>query len=448
MENIDLDHKLEYKGYWWLPSNPDNKVAGILSYYPNEQIQLELMGCFGDYSLKILQDRDQEELIYGTTSDSKDITLLNSFRSLKVNFHADFPIVRYTSDYMIIGKHVKGLDEKRNYWATVNIPELTYWCRPNVLKTTLSYDKNDMISGITVSFSTKHGSQEDVISRVKINETTSIAVKQGVRYYGDRLSPEIEQSTYLEIRKKKKASIWEFLKDIFIYEQFLSLATLSIVKCSGITLHDKYTYHMIGKIKLYEDIHIIHADTVRNNLSKTDLTSIGYLFNYNSIIDIYPLLLKNWYNESPEITPIRSHLISSLEKKRSYNSVDFLIVIQALEGFCRRFRSSRYRKGHSILDRDYKGLFAMMSSLQSEFSDVDIVKKCAINIDAVVDSRNYYSHFMPKSGNPNVLDSWDLYELTIRLRILLICCVLSLYGFDNGRINRMLNDCSSRLLDI
>lgn len=43
MEIIDLDLKLEYKGYWWLPSNPDKRVAGVL--YPNEKIVLELLGC-------------------------------------------------------------------------------------------------------------------------------------------------------------------------------------------------------------------------------------------------------------------------------------------------------------------------------------------------------------------------------------------------------------------
>ena len=31
MENIDLDQKLEYKGYWWLPSDPDKRVAGVLT---------------------------------------------------------------------------------------------------------------------------------------------------------------------------------------------------------------------------------------------------------------------------------------------------------------------------------------------------------------------------------------------------------------------------------
>ena len=38
MENI------EYSGYWWLPSEPDEKIAGILTYTNDEGIKLRLTG--------------------------------------------------------------------------------------------------------------------------------------------------------------------------------------------------------------------------------------------------------------------------------------------------------------------------------------------------------------------------------------------------------------------
>ena len=77
-KSINLDLKLEYKGYWYLPSFPQNKVAGILTYYPNEKIVLELIRSFDD-SLPVLFENKEEFLIYGTTSDAKEITLLQCF---------------------------------------------------------------------------------------------------------------------------------------------------------------------------------------------------------------------------------------------------------------------------------------------------------------------------------------------------------------------------------
>lgn len=225
MESIDLDQKLEYKGYWYLPSDPDKRVAGVLTYYPNEKILLELLGCFGEYSLAIFTENGDEDIIYGRTAEGKDITLLNNFRSLKINTGADFPIVRYTCNFMVIGSHVKGLDDKRNYWATVRIPELTLWCQPEALTTTMLFGRNKSTERINVSFSTEFRSRKDVISRVNVSENTAVNIKRGVRYNGDHFAPEIEQYSYLEIRKKEKASIKEILTDIFMFEQF-SLLTL------------------------------------------------------------------------------------------------------------------------------------------------------------------------------------------------------------------------------
>lgn len=448
MEQIDLDHKLEYKGYWWLPSEPDNKVAGVLMYYPNEKIVLELLGCFGEYSLVMLTGNDQENVIYGKTAENKEITLINNIRSLKINSSADFPIVRYTCNYMMIGKHVKGLDEKRSYWATARIPELTLWCQPGAITTTTSFDKNNNSTMTNLSFSTEFRSRKDIINSVKVNENTAVKIKKGVRYNGDHFAPEVEQYSYLEIRKKGKTSIKEIVSDIFMFEQFLSLATLSLVKSSKITLFDKSTYQQEGHTRFYREIHFIHAFRERNNLQSAESEMFRNLFDYSDIKDVYPEIIKKWLNEPIELAPIRDHLIRSLEKKLRYGSVDFLIIIQALEGFCRRFRSRKYRKEHGLPDGNFSKLYPMMECLLIEFGDIELIKKCKIDKDAAVDSRNYYSHFMPKQKNKKILDGIELYELTIRLRILLICCTLKLFGFTNERINEILKKSYSRVLEL
>ena len=146
-----------------------------------------------------------------------------------------------------------------------------------------------------------------------------------------------------------------------------------------------------------------------------------------------------------ELAPIRGHLISSLEKKKIYSSVDFLIVVQAIEGFYRRFRSAKYRKEHNIEGKASSKLHPMLTELLTEFSDIDLLKRNAIDIDAVVDSRIYFSHFMPKTNNLKAIDGWELLEEARKLRILLLCCVLSLLGFNNNQINDVLNQSNSRL---
>ena len=260
-----------------------------------------------------------------------------------------------------------------------------------------------------------------------------------------RLSPKIEQYTYIEVRKKNATSIKDLLSDIFMFEQFLSFATLKIVKCSSITLYDQEQYQEGKGQKYYKAIEVIHPFFDRQDLKSQPTKAYDFLFNHATIKEIYPEILKKWYNEPMELAPIRGHLISSLEKKRVYSSVDFLIVVQAIEGFYRRFRSAKYRKEHNIEGKASSKLHPMLTELLSEFSDIDLLKRNTIDIDAVVDSRIYFSHFMPKTSNLKAIDGWELLEEARKLRILLLCCVLSLLGFDNNQINDVLNKSNSRL---
>lgn len=450
MSKFSLDERIEFKGYWYLPSNPQNTVAGIVTYYPNDKIVLNLMGGFDNSPLKLFENfnnNKEETIIYGKTSDAKEVSLLQSYySSFDLNTNADFPIVQYTSRFMIIGRHIKSLDEKYQYDAIVEIPELSLWCQPNALKTTFLFDKEGDIKQMNLSINTSFPNNADIINSTKINENTTIRIRQEALYKGDSLNPEIKQHSYLEIHKKTNTTIKDLLSNLLIYEQFLSLATLNIVKCSKITLHDKKSFQQIGKRKLYKKIYIIHPFIERKNLQDTVSKSHKFLFYYSTIKKEYPTVIQKWFNESAELAPIRSHLIGSLEKKRVYSSIDFLIVIQAIEGFYRRFRSAKYRKEYNIPEKASSKLYPMLKELISEFSDVDLIVKSNIDIDAVVDSRKYFSHFMPKSSSFKALDGLELFELTKKIRILLLCCVLSYLGFENKQINSILNQSYSDII--
>lgn len=446
-KSINLDQKLEYKGYWYLPSLPENKVAGILTYCPNEKIVLELIGSFDD-SFSELFGNKEESVIYGKTSDAKEITLLQCFQYSSVNFNADFPIVRYNCNYMLIGKHINSLDERCQYRVRIRMPELTYWCHPGALTTTILFDKNDKKATQTsISFSTKIGSDDNIISEVRIDETTSIQIKKGVSYDGTILflKPELEQYTYIDIIKQNETSIEELLGDICLYEQFISLATLNIVKSSDITLFDEKVYQQGENNKYYREIHLIHPFVERMNIDKQSKAT-NFLFQYSAIEELYPKIIKNWYNAPIELYPIRSHLINSLEKKAFYNSVDFMIIMQAVEGFWWRFRDESYHTRNSIPKTKNTFIGTILNELLAEFNDVSLLKKCEINIEAIVDSRHYYSHFLPLSKRPNKLEGWPLMKQAKYLRVLLICCVLSFIGFENSQINTIFEKSNSKLM--
>lgn len=429
-KSIKLNEKLECKGYWWLPSKPENKIAGILTYTPNEKIKLELIGSFDSKHIDILfcDKKSDENIIHGITSDSKKVTLINCHSYASLNLSCPFPIVNYNCQFLILGKLLKDFEEECFYKAYVTIPELSHWCSPCALTETMMEDKQNEEFATTISFKSK----SILINSTDVDENTTIDIKGSVNYQGDYLSPQIEQYTYISILKKDDVSIKDFFANIYLFEQFLSLATLQTINCSKIILYDRTLYqeYKDGK-KFYHPIQLFYIQRDTNNTPSTK--RYNYLFDYNSISQQYPQIIHKWYNDKENIAPIRAHLIDSIKHKPVFSSIEFLIVIQAIEGFCTRFRKET-------------NLTTMLETLISEFSVIDKLKNDNINSRQVVDSRNYYSHFMNKSKKPYTLEGWELYNLTFKLRKFLICCILNFIGFGYDEINRLLNQSNNNLL--
>ena len=444
---INLDKKLEYKGYWYLPSSPEKKVAGILTYSPNDEIILELIGCF-DESLSSLFEQQEEMVIHGKTSDAKEITLLQCYQSASMNFSADFPIVKYNCNFIVIGKHINSLEEKGKYWVSFKIPELKYWCYPAALNYSMEFDKNnDNISQTTISFNSTQGNDDNIISNVQIDNNTSLLLKKGVNFETSNLllNPLFEQYTYVEIIKQSETTIKELFSDVRKYEQFISLATFNIVESTDITLFDKDIFQECKSKKYYKDINLIHRDNKLKNEGR-QRRNRDFLFQYSTIKDVYPEIIQNWYNVPKELYPIRHHLINSLEKKSSYSSVDFLIIIQAIEGFWWRFRDNNYKIKNAIPKKKNTSLNEILNELLKEFDDIELLNKFGIDIEAVVDSRHYYSHFVEQTKKPKKLDGWFLIKEAKKLRILLICCVLSFVGFEHSKIDAIFKKSNSKLI--
>lgn len=441
MNEIDLNATLEFDGFWYLPEQPQDMVAGTLVYYPEEKIVLKLIGSF-DHPLKeCVNNETRPNVIFGRTSDSKDITLLQVSKKAKFNWTAGFAIVEYLCKYMIIGKHIKGLEEVCNYWANAIIPELSYWCPYNAISFSTGNEKTN------ISFQT-NGKDHCVLNKTAINDTTSISLLQEIMYLKKQNEINIKQFVSIEVSKNAPCSIRELLSDILMFEQFLSVATSNIVKSTCIKVFDSNLYQEVDYIKHYKPIYIVQPRRNSKEIKPKEISSIDFLYSYSTIQNYYSQILKEWYNAPKEIAPIRTHLISSLERKRTFSSVDFLIVIQAIDGFWSRFREETYKRNHNLKDKDRVALKDKISELLSEFADIEKIKNANICVKSCVNSRDYYSHFYAPKTNDIVLVGYELYALTNKLRILLLCCILSLIGFRNTQINDIFKHSTSNILEI
>lgn len=444
-----MTDKIEFKGYWFFPDKPEIRIAGVLTYIPHESIVLELIGGFIDDFDKIISGINEAKIIHGLTSDAKKITLVNCFPSTSINFSSSFPITKYSCHYLIIGKHLHSFNDPSFYEASVYFKELTYWCLPDSLQGNMQFDDNGVLKTLNISFENFNDNNEDTINNTQIDDNTNLLLKKCVEYSSSDffLSPKIEQYTCLEIHKLNDTSIEDFLSNIFLYEQFLSMATLEVVECSKIILRDRDLFHESNGSKQFEKIELIYIQRDNEDKYKPTIRD-NYLFTYDTIENQYDGIIKKWFAEKEGIAPIRIHLIESIKPSRIFSSIDFLIVIQALEGFCWRFRKEELK----IIAKDKPKnksttLGDIICLLKSEFSTISKIKKDDIHIQQVVDSRHYYSHFMERSKKKNALYGIELYELTQKLRKLLICCLLHFIGFDYNQINEIFDKCYNNLIE-
>jgi hypothetical protein len=87
-----------------------------------------------------------------------------------------------------------------------------------------------------------------------------------------------------------------------------------------------------------------------------------------------------------------------------------------------------------------------MKKAKEKFSDVTYIKKDDINVEELVDSRDYYAHYVLRSSKKHILDGFELHTLTQKVRRLVICCVLSDLGMDNHTIDNILKKSNSRYI--
>ena len=92
----------DFKGFWWLPNNPSEKLAGICSFTPFQGGELEIIGDFN--CLTESNVADQPFIILGTTLKG-NITLYDCFIKKKEKIHGLVEVSLYYINLIFLGNH-------------------------------------------------------------------------------------------------------------------------------------------------------------------------------------------------------------------------------------------------------------------------------------------------------------------------------------------------------
>lgn len=252
-ENVDI------KGIWWFPETPECKIAGVLHHEPMGKTKLDLIGEFrpNDW-LHSFNETKGEDVIWGLSSENKEITLFQNYPFATKNSSCPFPIMHYDCQFLIIGKHIQSLKEDGQYSARILFDELSFWYSPNIIRTKLNEKELAFVSSLDNSQATI---EIQVTDSIKFSFEPQLTVSQDDMGQTTHLA----QSTDLVISFTELVCLQFILNVVKEFELFLSVATLSHVQCKRFYIYDNNKDVEVGGKQKIEIIHHYFREEFKPN---------------------------------------------------------------------------------------------------------------------------------------------------------------------------------------
>lgn len=293
----------EYTGLWWIPENPENKIAGILRYIPGEWAKLDLIGSFKD--VRELTRTSRFDIILGVIIDGGMITL---YKCIETRTRISSPGTIATSfvcNVVFFGGFFYNINEIKFREISVNYLHLDEWI--NISGFSFTFPNRGIKEGITIRYKLPE------ILEADINEDWKIEI--GFSSSGPSLSQvqknlNIEQTTFIIFKPKNEKNYEEYIEKIYQIQNFLSLAVMKPVFpliIEGQTESNKALFE--GKI-FYPPIKIFYK--IASYYKKEEIAPYKMLFSFKDIADNFQSFINNWFKKMEFITSSSSPIFCNI----------------------------------------------------------------------------------------------------------------------------------------
>ena len=404
-----------FHGVWWVPEEHpflEKRFSGTLKYFGDKNSILELIH---EPKSGATQINHSYEVICGEDAGGGIYTLFGATSVGNLNFTSFEFVIRF----ILIGKHVKSLDEACFDTCKVKFPYLNHWA----LDTRINGGASHSQTLISLDF----GVRPPFMS-VEIAEGVRVMLWGQLTDNISRYSISAYQVTNLNIDTLRKASLNTFLKTISEFSQFLSIALFTEQHPSEIIFANK-------------GVDIKYQLLFKNNPSS--VPSVQSLIKFDELQQRVGDILHKWHINYDRAYLISHYLIRSFsERKDAFDVPDFLTIAQAVDGYFKRFVNHKDGKN----THQYK---QQVDKLLKKFRGVDVIQQCNINSEVLTQTRDKYSHLIPdedKKIKDAVEDGEPLYWLTQKCIVLLTCCILDMLGLSTDEINLCCNNSPVELI--
>lgn len=473
VERESMVKQFEIKGEWFLSTDMDNRVHGVLRFHPIEGADLELYGSLSSYT--VFPQFEDQEIILGLSSDSELITLTDCSMTssggakLVQGQESGKPTVSYSVRYTLIGIHVEKKDDLLFDTISSEIFNLGEWVGISGFEYKRETKEEIEEKRVTVKYKLPDPIDFDIDKTTK--GTLNFVVNRPTRYRYQK-KVEINQRVEFTAKTEKDNTVEQLLEYLFGFQNFLILALYRStyplnVSLTGETFKNEYPdqkkYRV--KVKLYFSAYTFQED----EKPKLDFDLI---FRYNSIKNDFPKLIQNWFAKYELLKPAFDLLLEQFHRRNQFNTNTFLNLAQSAETFHARVNNhtripkddykrmtdeilkltptiyhtwlkDQFNFGNSL--RLHDRLTEIVIKYSNEILEVIIPDKTEF-VKQVKHSRNYYTHYS-SVGKKKALHGAALFYLSEKLKLQLVCAFLMEIGFTKAQITNSLEGVKWRLFN-
>ncbi len=439
---FDLIKEFELLGYWWLPEHESEKVFGILSF-KNFSIELNLKGL-----LSSDEDEFNDTQIHGRSEDGHYILLTGCYTITRPVFNlALTPKERIRASLILIDVEQDANDIPIEFESIrIGLPQVLDSARFN------GFDLEVTESG---DFCLPFRKDTDCLSfPIEALEAT-LRICSYDAFKIESRSSTFKQIGYVELTTKSPQNIRWFTKQLGEIESLFSLMTSQpcLAQWLKLSIHDnedKCTYYCILPNKQLGN----YLPAARHE----------HLICICQMGSSFEEVLKSFFEKSPALYPVINILNSTLAQPGAFHQLDFVNLVQALEGLHRVFDNNYYlekqelKAGKEQIRRAIEGAFpgevnselreSLWSSIQfanaksqktrlneliaklSPILRVAIIGHNENFVHEIISTRNYYVHLDHKSARKALSDGMIPFR-KMQLQMLLICILLKAFGVDD-----------------
>ncbi|MCZ8090108.1 HEPN domain-containing protein [Flavobacterium sp.] len=464
--------KFEHKGLWFLPSNTERKIHGILKYdYQNNINVLELIGSFYDFAS---EKSGKENIILGITTDDVDITLVdcrfssssgiprNDSSKFKNRRESALATLNFNVTSILKGEHIfkqENLKFQKGYAKIFNLDE---WVGVSGFEEDFDYTESTK----TILYKTL----EPI--NVKINDDVDMEIKfvtNNPMPSGFTKELTLSQYTILSFHSEKYFTLEEFMSLLRKFNRFLTTSLQNPVRIERIELYSDQFCKVI--FEDYKDIKCINLYQIINSELKFEKRKqeSEMLFTYDDIKNDFEKIIKKWFSNYEKFEASFNLVLSQFYISQYYLESLFINTVQAAESFHRKLEigndmpktqqdnehNEKLRRVIESAPEDLKKwiesqiprppkhyLGTRLEYLFENFSNEELnvmIGNKEKFIKEITKSRQYYTHYNT-DNTKDALDGVELIDLYLRLRLLIICGFLIETGFEKTLLEKLIKE--------